>query len=413
MAAVSLKKDNIQQRLEDLRFRLAWLQQLHLKNQPQLAQANLFPPFSAKISDINTNHQLMLTLNLLARQLQSLVGYSTIAFYFPGSDGWLCPDEVNIVDCKEVEALHLGLVNLLKEIPTEAEPFLENDIIQTLASQDIKDKLPQEVVDLFYTHAGSWLCVPLKIKDKLPFWVSLTYIYPDHFTARHIKLANLVYTQLVSAYSRLNDRAQTQAVQEERQRMARELHDSVTQVFYGIELAANTANTLLKRQEPERAAEQISEIMYLAEAGLAEMRALLLELRPESLASEGLVMVLFKQTAALRLRHNLNIITNFGEEPKISIEAKEVFYRVAQEALQNIVKHAQATGVQVCLIPDEESTTLIISDDGRGFDPNIPRSGHFGLTSMRERADSIGAKLEIQSMFGSGTQIKVQYTTNI
>jgi PAS domain S-box-containing protein len=191
---------------------------------------------------------------------------------------------------------------------------------------------------------------------------------------------------------------------EERQRLARELHDSVSQALYGIALGARTARTVLDR-EPAKAIEPVEYVLSLAEAGLAEMRALIFELRPESLESEGIVAALDKQIAAAGARYQIAIESDLCEEPDISLERKEVLYRIAQEALHNTVKHARAQHVSVRLAQEDGHVNLRVSDDGGGFEPEGDFPGHLGLKSMRERAANTGGSLRIESAPGKGTSI--------
>jgi signal transduction histidine kinase len=197
------------------------------------------------------------------------------------------------------------------------------------------------------------------------------------------------------------------AALEERQRLARELHDSVSQALYGIALGARTARTQLDR-DPSKVAEPLDYVLSLTEAGLSEMRALIFELRPESLKNEGLVAALEKQSDALHARHKLKVITSFCPEPDISLDAKETIYRVAQEALHNIARHAGATHVELSLQTIERILTLEIRDDGKGFDTQRDFPGHLGLQSMQERVDKIGGELKIFSQLGQGTLVKMR-----
>jgi signal transduction histidine kinase len=197
------------------------------------------------------------------------------------------------------------------------------------------------------------------------------------------------------------------ATLEERQRLARELHDSVSQTLYGIALGARTAQTQLER-DPAKLAEPLDYILSLAEAGLSEMRALIFELRPESLENEGLVAALTKQSDALRARYKLDVVTNFGREPDISLDSKEALYRIAQEAMHNIAKHAHATKVELTLQESEGKLVLEIRDNGRGFNAGREYPGHLGLKSMPERAARIGGEFHIQSSHGEGTVITVK-----
>ena len=204
--------------------------------------------------------------------------------------------------------------------------------------------------------------------------------------------------------ARLFSEARGKAALEERQKLARELHDSVSQALYGIALGVETARELLP-DDPDRAAEPLDYATTLAEAGMTEMRALIFELRPESLEKEGLVAALEKQAAAVQARHGIKVEAKFGEEPDTPLETKESLYRIAQEALHNTVKHARASNARVTLREDTDHITLEISDDGSGFEAQNDFPGHLGLKSMRERASRQGGTLEVASEPGRGVQI--------
>src|SRR3989441_8441123 len=189
---------------------------------------------------------------------------------------------------------------------------------------------------------------------------------------------------------------------QERQRLARELHDSVSQTLYGIGLGAYTAREALEN-DPEQAMASIDYVLTLAEAGLAEMRALIFELRPESLEREGLVAAITKQVAVLRTRYKLTVEADLGEEPNLSLEMKHALYRIAQEAFHNIVKHARASTVVLRLTEQANEIILEVRDNGRGFDPEGLFPGHLGLRSMHERVTKMGGTLSIESVAGQGT----------
>jgi len=205
----------------------------------------------------------------------------------------------------------------------------------------------------------------------------------------------------------LYEKAQELASLQERQHLARELHDSVSQVLYSIGLGAHTARGALE-SDPEQAMASIDYVLALAEAGLAEMRALIFELRPESLELEGLVAALSRQVAVLRTRYKLTVNVDLGEEPDLSLEMKQALYRIAQEALHNIVKHARASIVELRLTGLADEIVLEVRDNGKGFDPSAPFPGHLGLRSMRERATKMGGTLTIESLPGQGTCVGVR-----
>jgi len=238
---------------------------------------------------------------------------------------------------------------------------------------------------------------------------ALTVFYPrgKNPSQAHIAFLTAVAGQAAVAVEsvRLFAEAKEKAVLEERQRIARELHDSVSQALYGIALGARTARTLLDR-DPARAAEPLDYVLALADAGLAEMRALIFELRPETLETEGLLGALAKQIDSVRARHGLEIRTEWGEEPEVPIEVKETAYRIAQEALNNIVKHARARRVDLRIVPGGDALVLEIGDDGVGF-ASAEAPGHLGLRTMRERALRLGGTLLVESAPRRGTRIRV------
>jgi signal transduction histidine kinase len=150
----------------------------------------------------------------------------------------------------------------------------------------------------------------------------------------------------------------------------------------------------------------------LAEAGLTEMRALIFELRPDSLESEGLVTALGKQAAALQARHQIKVVTDLGKEPVVSLEVKETVYRVALEAMQNTIKHAQASTLSLHVTEMGDQLVLEVKDDGKGFDPQESFPGHLGLRSMQERVEQCGGTFQIQSSPEKGTSVRAQLDLN-
>jgi len=206
---------------------------------------------------------------------------------------------------------------------------------------------------------------------------------------------------------RLVSASQHQVALEERQRLARELHDSVSQALYGIALGARSARNRLAR-DPQRAVEPLDYVLSLAEAALADMRSLILELQPEALEREGLVGALAKRAEAIKGRYDIDMRTDLPDEPPIPVGTKQDIYRIAQEALHNLVKHSRAKHASLRLRVDRDALTMEVADDGEGFDPSQSYPGHFGLPSMRERAESGGGELQIESRPGEGTTVRVR-----
>jgi signal transduction histidine kinase len=253
----------------------------------------------------------------------------------------------------------------------------------------------------------SFIHVPVVSPGGRPLGVfTVAYTTEHHFGEAEQRLLTALAERAAVAIdnAELHERAQHAASLEERQRLARELHDSVSQALYGIALGARTARALLDR-DPPAAVEPVDYILSLAEAGLAEMRALIFELRPESLESEGLNAAIRKQVEAVQARHAIRVDFLSSEEPDLPLAVKEAVYRIAQESLTNIVKHSQATQVRILLASTAAGLELEVADNGTGFDTAGDFPGHLGLRSMRERAEKLGGRLEISSQAGVGTRV--------
>lgn len=297
-----------------------------------------------------------------------------------------------------------------RDATLRGEPLVIDDVLGDTALAHAWRELAGDQLELASRQTRSWMSVPMWANEEVIGFISLTHREPGQYTAHHAALiaaiANHVATAIENA--RLHGQARRLAAVEERQRLARELHDSISQSLYGISLGAQTARTLLER-DPAAVAQPLDYVVELAQSGLAEMRALIFELRPESLESEGLVAALEKQAAAVRGRQRLAVDVTVCPEPEwLSLDEKEALYRIAQESMHNIVKHAQAGWIGLRLATTTETLILEIVDDGKGFDSDGSFPGHLGLISMRERMTKIGGSLAIDSQPGSGTTIRAE-----
>jgi PAS domain S-box-containing protein len=210
-------------------------------------------------------------------------------------------------------------------------------------------------------------------------------------------------------HARMRSEREQHAAVTERQRLARELHDSVSQALFSMTLHARTAQLALDREgcAPDGAvARSIGQLRELTQGALAEMRALIFELRPGALTEEGLVAALTKQAAALSSREALAItVTGPQERPRLAPSVEEHLYRIALEALNNTVKHAGASEASVVVEVDGAVLRMRVSDDGCGFDTTARHPGHLGLGTMTERADAVDGVLTVHSVPGQGTEI--------
>ena len=195
------------------------------------------------------------------------------------------------------------------------------------------------------------------------------------------------------------------ASSEERAHLARELHDSVTQALFSMTLVARSVELLLDR-DPDGARAQLLQLRELQREALAEMRALIFELRPGNVEQDGLERALRTHTTALQGRIGLPIVVESELDERLPLEIEETLYRISQEALHNVVKHAAARQVRLEIRRIRGGVRLRIEDDGKGFDPARVPDGHLGLAGMRARATKIDAQLECRSEPGRGTTIE-------
>ena len=199
------------------------------------------------------------------------------------------------------------------------------------------------------------------------------------------------------------------AASQERAKLAQELHDSVTQALFSMTLTTRSAEMLLAR-DPSRVGEKLTELRGLATDALAEMRALIFELRPGSLDQDGLLVALRKHGAAVQGRTGLPVAVESTcdlDVERLPPSVEEALYRIGQEALHNVVKHAKATEARIQISRDDAGLHLEIIDDGRGFDPRQVPSGHLGVEGMRTRAERMGARFRVDTAAGRGTRIEV------
>ncbi|NJL05121.1 MAG: GAF domain-containing sensor histidine kinase [Chloroflexaceae bacterium] len=266
-----------------------------------------------------------------------------------------------------------------------------------------------------YASTCSELCVPISARGTLLGVLNLES--PDRacFALNDVSLLTAVADLLAGMIeqTRLAQRAQEAAVLRERNRLARELHDSVTQQLFSITLTAQAARTHLERN-PQRVEPLLERLQETASAALTEMRALISQLRPPALAEQGLVTALRQLVAQISHREGLRIDLRVSGDERLTQGFEAALYRIVQEALNNIVKHANAGCVQIVLDCQPQHVALTVADDGQGFElealPPVhtsPPSGfrQLGLLTMHERASELGGSLRLHSQVGQGTSL--------
>jgi signal transduction histidine kinase len=258
----------------------------------------------------------------------------------------------------------------------------------------------------------SFLGVPIVTPEGVigAFYLTEKVDAPD-FTDEDEELIGLLaaHAAIAITNARLYEQTRELSIVAERNRLALDLHDAVSQKLFGLVLNAEAAGTLLER-DPGAARDQVAKLRTLAQETLDELRSLVFELRPPDLDKDGLGGALRKHVELMRRRQPVEIeLVLDGEPPADPARDGEVL-RIAQEALHNALKHAQANHITVRLEADDGRLLLVVEDDGVGFEPEgaAARSRRLGLTSMEERAQRIGGTLEIRSARDAGTTVRLE-----
>ncbi len=256
----------------------------------------------------------------------------------------------------------------------------------------------------------AWMWVPLAIKGRIIGAVGVAHAERNYFTAHHAGLALTVANQaaVTMANAELYEHAQTLAALQERQRLARNLHDAVNQSLFSAGLIAEVLPRLWEKN-PGEGRKSLEDLRRLTRGAQADMRLLLAELRPSTLTDAELGDLLRLLGNALAGRTNIPVSVTVAGEWTLPADVQVALYRLCQEGLNNIAKHAGASRVDIQLQYDAGAVVLRIRDDGRGFDPEQTLPGHYGLSMMRERAAAVGAALTITSQPGHGAEIVIRW----
>ena len=223
-----------------------------------------------------------------------------------------------------------------------------------------------------------------------------------------VKMVEVRSTQLKEAQEQLLAQAEEQATTAERSRLARELHDVITQLLFSINLIAGSLPRLWRR-DPEMAERSTGELQRLTRGALAEMRTLLRELRPHTITETDLATLITHLSDGLAARHDIPATVRAEMTGSLPQDVHLAVYRTTQEALNNVAKHANASSIAVHLNGTESRVTLSVVDDGYGFDAGDIPAGTMGLEIMRERANEIGAELAVSSEMDIGTTVGLDW----
>jgi signal transduction histidine kinase/CheY-like chemotaxis protein len=303
------------------------------------------------------------------------------------------------------EVLGHILSNLGRIVPHDSASITMLDQEQIDINENTVSYLPDEVLG---KQSNTYIGAPIRLQNEIIGFLYVFSIRPGFFKAIHAErlLAFAELSAIAIQNARLFQQSQALTTFEERQRLARDLHDSVSQTLF---TARNMAESSLRRwdKDPARARELAEEVHQLTITALAEMRILLLELRPSSLTQISLKQLFEQYLQPIQNRRQFNINFTIADIAPVPPDVQIALYRIVQEALNNIDKHARATEVMVQIAEDDVGVILEINDDGAGFDVEAIGGTSLGLGIMRERAEGIGATIDIESQIGIGTRITV------
>lgn len=368
---------------------------LHKQTRQRLAESQSLQRVTAALL-----HRLALeeVFEIVRREARAITGAAGDGIYLLEEDAWLreASDDAQI----DPRAKRIPVAGTYTgEVVRSGKPLLVNKYVGAA----VEARAPTLTTE-------SLLAVPLQIEGKIIGALNVAN-KPGGFTADDVRilgqLADVAAIAIENA--RLRQRAERLAIVEERQWLARELHDSVTQALYSVTLYAEAARMALSAGKQDVAVENLRELQMMAREALFDIRLLIFELHPPILEGEGLAAALQIRLAAVETRAGLQTEIRVDGGRRLPLPVEEDLYRIALEGLNNVVKHAKAQRVMVHLEFDEQRVCLEISDDGIGYDLAQARaSGGMGLRGMEERAQRINGRLEILSTPGKGTTLKVE-----
>jgi signal transduction histidine kinase len=369
--------------------------QTHKETRLRLAESRNLQRVTALLLKKRTAEEVLEIVRQEARTLTNAAGGSV---FLLEEDAWLRETNGDIELNPLAERIPV-IGTLTGQAVLSGKPVLINDY----TANTIEVRTPSSRTD-------SLLVVPLQVEGVAIGAINVAN-KAGGFTENDARI--LGYLADVAAIAienaRLREKAERLAIVEERQWLARELHDSVTQAMYSVTLYAEAARMALAAGKLEVVSENLIELQAMAREALFDIRLLIFELQPPILEGKGLAASLRIRLAAVESRAGL--ITDIqveGGQP-LSLPVEEDLYRIALEALNNVVKHARAQHVKVYIGFDNHRIYLKITDDGQGYEPVIAReSGGMGIRSMEERAERLKGKLEIRSVPGQGTSVNVE-----
>lgn len=362
---------------------------------------------------LNSNRPLDEVLEFIVAQMTRLLDADGDAIYRLNRE----EDSVAIVTAHGMSADFMAVKSFplastaVNRTMMQQRPFVVPDFSRLLVQDDDLPPPMGQLSRAVREHFGASLTVPLTVEDEIYGAISLYYRTPHAFVEEEIGLAESFADQAALAIgnARLRDQAEKAAVSAERSRLARDLHDAVTQTLFSASLIAEVLPRIWEGN-PEMGQHRLEELRELTRGALAEMRTLLLELRPSSLEDAPLRDLLRQLAESIIGRARVPVRVEIEGECSLSPTVKVALYRIAQEALNNVAKHAAPTRAEIRLCCRSCGVELFICDDGKGFDRGRISPDSLGLGIMHERAEAIGAELTVDSEMGRGTRVEVVWS---
>jgi PAS domain S-box-containing protein len=350
--------------------------------------------------------------DFLLEQLRDLIDYTYSVLFAKEGEEMVVLATHGAVPSEQTISVgtRLGDTDILATVLNAQQPLRISDIQDGKVIPPALHALFQGATAVLLEGLHALMWIPLVGKGRLMGGILATHTDNASFSDHHAELALTLANQaaITMLNTELHRQAQSMAVLEERQRLAQDLHDAINQSLFSAGLIAEVLPRLWE-QDPTAARHSLADLHRLTRGAAAEMRGLLAALRPSDLADADMEELLHQLGNALMGRTDLTVTVAVTGQDTLPAPVQVMFYRLCQEALNNVAKHGAAQSVAIHLHFDTVAVVLQIQDDGRGFDPEQISYGHFGLSMMHERATSVGAILSITSRLGYGSTIEVRW----
>jgi signal transduction histidine kinase len=363
-----------------------------------------------EVSVLNSDRPLSDLLDHIVLQAQQLLGADGgVLFRYDAGRDLLTPEAAVGVSCDVAEAVSPPIgKDPAGKAARERRPVATTDL--RVSWNDGDDHLAAPPIDWIRDY-GACIAVPLMVGADLFGVIALYYREPRPFSEEDVSLVQSFGDQAALAIENagLREQLQRSAVAAERLRLARDLHDSVTQSLFAASLKAEALSRMWRPASAE-ARQSLDDVQRLTRGALAEMRTLLLEMRPAALAKASLDDLLRHLVDATQARTRIPVELSLADSPALPPDVTIALYRIAQEAMNNVVRHSKASRAWVTLGFSDGLVKLVVGDDGRGFDALQVGPEEFGLQIMRERAEAVAAALSVASESRRGTVVTTEWS---